>query len=146
MITREYEETKHILLNILKETQDKHGYLSEKVMKEISVKYKVPLARLYGIATFYMMLKTKQQGKYVIEICSSPSCVLNDSNTIENTLRKELGIDTGETTKNKKFTLIKTSCIGCCNEAPAMLVNGKPYTKLTSEKIKNTIKKLKNAN
>lgn len=142
-IKREYKETNFILLNILKEAQDKEGYLSEKTMKKISLKYDVPLARLYGIATFYMMLKTKPQGKYVIEFCSSPSCILNNSITIEEALKKKLGIDTGETTKDNLFSLYRSSCIGLCNEAPAMLINHKPYTKLTLNKINKIINDLK---
>lgn len=143
MIKRDYQETKYILLNILKEEQDKHGYLSENIMKKISLKYDVPLARLYGIATFYAMLKVKPQGKYVIEFCASPSCILNNSLTVEDALKQKLGIDSGETTKDRFFSLYRASCIGCCDQAPAMLINGKPYGKLTSKKIDLIINKLK---
>ncbi len=129
-----------ILINILKKVQDKYGYISEKSMKNISVKYNVPLAKLYGVATFYAMFKTERQGKNVIEICGSPSCMLNNGQKIEDFLEKELKIMVGKTTKNKKFSLYKTSCIGCCDEAPAMLLNGKPCTSLTIEKIKKILK------
>jgi NADH-quinone oxidoreductase subunit E len=142
-IKPQYKETEFILLNVLKDAQAKEGYLSEKAMKNISLKYDVPLARLYGIATFYMMLKTKPQGKYIIEFCSSPSCVLNDSITVEDALKKKLGIDSGETTKDKLFSLYRASCIGCCDQAPAMLINGKAYGKLTIKKINDFIDKLK---
>ncbi len=131
-----------ILLNILKEAQDKEGHLSEKTLKKLSIKHNVPISQLYGVATFYMMLKTKEQGKHIIEICGSPSCVLNDSTTVEKFLERELNIRIGETTKDKKFSLYKSSCIGCCDEAPAMLIDGKPHTKLTVSKIKEIIAKL----
>ena len=132
-----------ILINILHEIQDKDGYLSEKSLKEVSQKYNIPISKLYGIATFYTMLKTEKQGKYVIELCGSPSCVLNKSREIENYLEKELKIKIGETTKDKKFSFYKTSCIGCCDEAPAMLINGKPHTKLTIQRVKTILKELK---
>jgi NADH-quinone oxidoreductase subunit E len=144
IIKKKYpEETHYILLNILKDAQEKKGYLSEKTMRKISEKYDIPLARLYGIATFYMMLKTKSQGKNIIEICSSPSCILNDSITVEEALKKKLGIGSGETTKDKLFSLYRTSCIGCCDQAPAMLINGKPFGKLTIKKIDEIIDKIK---
>jgi len=136
-------DEKKILLNILNEMQDKHGYLSESLLKQISEKENIPISKLYGVAKFYTMLKTEKQGKYVIELCGSPSCVLNKSREIEKYLEKELNAEIGSTTKDGLFSVYKTSCIGCCDEAPAMLVNGKPYTKLTIERVKDLIKELK---
>ena len=136
-----------ILLNILHEVQDKEGYLSEESLKKISIKYQIPISRLYGVVTFYTMLKTKKPGKHIIEICGSPSCILNKSRDIEEFIQKELNVELGETTKDKMFSVYKTSCIGCCDEAPAMLVDGEPYTKLTIERVKELLKELKkNAN
>ena len=132
-----------ILLNILHEVQDKEGYLSEKSLKEISREYDIPISKLYSVATFYTMLKIEKQGKYVIELCGSPSCVLNKSRDIEKFLEKELKIEAGETSKDKLFSVYKTSCIGCCDEAPAMLVNGEPYTKLTVKRVKKILGELR---
>ncbi|MFH1238104.1 MAG: NAD(P)H-dependent oxidoreductase subunit E [archaeon] len=132
-----------ILLNILHEVQDREGYLSEKNLKEISIEYDIPISKLYGVATFYTMLKIKKQGKYVIELCGSPSCILNRSREIENFLEKELKIEIGETSKDNLFSVYKTSCIGCCDEAPAMLVNGVPYTKLTIQRVKEILGELR---
>jgi NADH-quinone oxidoreductase subunit E len=132
-----------ILLNVLHEIQDKEGYLSEESLKKVSVKYQIPISKLYGIATFYTMLKIKKQGKHIIELCGSPSCVLNKSREIEDFLEKELKIEIGETTKDKLFSVYKTSCIGCCDEAPAMLIDGKSYTKLTIERVKEILKELR---
>jgi NADH-quinone oxidoreductase subunit E len=89
------------------------------------------------------MLKIKKQGKHIIELCGSPSCVLNKSREIEDFLEKELKIEIGETTKDKLFSVYKTSCIGCCDEAPAMLIDGKPYTKLTLERVKEILNDFK---
>ncbi|MCX8190557.1 MAG: NAD(P)H-dependent oxidoreductase subunit E [Candidatus Diapherotrites archaeon] len=132
-----------VLMNILWEAQEKYGYLSEHVLKQISVEHKIPIAKLWGVVKFYSMFRTEPVGKYVIEICSSPSCVLNGSNTLEEVLKNEIGARTGQTSKDRLFTLYKTSCIGLCDEAPAMLINGKPYTKLTEARIKKIIAKLR---
>jgi len=132
-----------LLLNILRQAQEKHGYLSEQVLKDISKKTKIPISRLWGIATFYFLLKTEKQGKYVIHICNNPSCYVNGSMNLIRFLEKELKVKLDNTTKDRKFSLYATSCIGCCDEAPAMLVNGKLYTKLTEEKIKDILKKCK---
>ena len=132
-----------ILLNVLKEAQEEHGYLSEHVLKQISIEQGVPLARLYGVARFYTMLHTEPQGDHIIEICGSPSCVLNGMTPLEDYLEEELGVSIGDTTEDGKVSLYKTSCIGCCDESPAMLVDGKPHTKLTKERVKALLDKLR---
>jgi len=132
-----------VLINRLREIQKKEGYLSEEALKKLSLELKIPLSRLYGVATFYSMFNTKKQGKYIIELCASPSCFLNGSWNLETFLKKELKIDIGETTKNGKFSLKKTSCIGCCDSPPAMLLNGKVYTKLNEKKLKIILRKCK---
>jgi NADH-quinone oxidoreductase subunit E len=130
-----------IIINILRKAQKKERYLSEETLKRISDKYKIPVSRLYGVATFYEMLRTEKQGRHIIEICGSPSCYLNNGLNLEKFLEKELKIKFGETTKDKKISLYKTSCIGCCDKAPAMLLDGKPVVNLTEEKLKEIIKK-----
>ena len=132
-----------VLLNILREAQDKHGYLSEEALKEISVKHNVPIARLYATASFYTMLKLEPQGKHTIEVCTGPSCILNNGQEVESSIEKELGIRPGNTTKDGKCSYYKTSCIGFCNEAPAMLLDQKPETRLTEKKISSIIRRIR---
>jgi len=137
---------RRILLNVLHEAQEKAGYLSEGSMRAVSESEKIPISRVYGVASFYTMFHTAPQGKYVIEFCGSPSCVLNNGVKLEKFLEQELGIDVGQTTKDGLFSFYKTSCIGCCDEAPAMLLNGTPCTKLTVESLSELIGKLRKDN
>lgn len=124
---------KELLLPILRKEQKNNGYISEKALKKISERTKIPVSRVYGVASFYSMLHTKKQGKYIIYVCDNISCHVNNSKRIIAYLKKKL--------KNKKkFSLHISSCIGLCDKAPAMLLNGKPYTELTKEKIDAIIK------
>ena len=132
-----------LLLRELKKIQKKQGYISEESMKKLSKRLNIPIVKIYATATFYSQLHTKPQGKYVIEICNSPSCYLNDSMNMIKFLEKQLKIRSGQTTKDKKFSLHICSCIGCCDKAPAMKINQKVYTNLTKEKIENILKKCK---
>lgn len=134
---------KRMLLPILEAVQKECGYLPESVLKEISKKLGIPLVKIYGTASFYMLFSVKKTGKNVIRVCNSPSCHISGSLNILEFLKKQLKINIGQTTKNKKFSLELTSCIGCCDKAPAMLVNDKVYGNLTEEKIKKILKKLK---
>ncbi len=132
-----------LLMNILHEAQDKHGYISEQMLKKISVEQNIPISRLFGVVKFYTMFHTEPQGRHVIEICGSPSCILNNGMKLEKFLEKEIGVRIGETSKDCMFSLYKTSCIGCCDEAPAMLINGEPHTKMTVERVQLLLKKLR---
>jgi NADH:ubiquinone oxidoreductase subunit E len=132
-----------ILLNELRKIQKREGYISEKAVRKLNKKTGLPLSVIYGTATFYAKLHTEPQGKYTIEICNNPSCFVNGSLNLIKYLEKKLKIRSGQTTKNKKFSLHICSCIGCCDESPAMLLNGKPCTKLTKEKLEKIIKKCK---
>jgi len=133
-----------LLLPLLRKIQEKERYISEDSLKKLSKKTGIPIVKLYAAATFYARFHTAhKQGKYIIEICNSPSCYLNGSMDIIKYLEKKLKIKSGDTTKNKKFSLHIGSCIGCCDKAPAMKINKKVYGNLTKEKIDSILKKLK---
>lgn len=131
------------LITELRKIQKKEGYISEDSMKKLSKKVRVPISKIYSVATFYAKIHTKPVGKNIIELCNSPSCYLNGSINIIKYLEKKLKIKSGETTKDKKFSLFLCSCIGCCDGAPAMLLNGKPHKNLTKKKIDEILKKCK---
>ena len=128
------------LLPILKDMQRAYGCLPENKLIELSKKIKIPVVEIYSTATFYSMLSVEKKGKKIIRICNSPSCYLNGSLNILEEAKKILGIDINETTKDGKFTLELTSCIGCCDKAPAVMVNEELITNLTKEKLKKLLK------
>lgn len=131
------------LLTELRKIQKRKGFVSEESIKELSKKTKIPVSKIYSVATFYSKIHTKSTGKNIIEICDSPSCYLNGSLKLINYLEKKIGIKSGETTRDKKFSLFICSCIGCCDGAPAMLLNDKPYKNLTKKKIDEILRKCK---
>ena len=131
----------NLLLPLLRKIQKKEGYISEESMKKLSKQTGIPIVKIYAAVTFYAMIHTKKQGKYIIEICNSPSCYLNRSIDIIKYLEKKLKIKSGQTSRAKKFSLHIGSCIGCCYESPAMRINGKVYGNLTKEKVEAILKK-----
>lgn len=142
-ILEAYEAKRESLIPILHDVNDAHGFVSEKAMQAIADYLTVSPTEVYGTATFYHFFNTKQKGTYVIRVCQSISCDLAGKDAIIRALEKELKIPVGGTTKNGRFTLEKTNCIGMCDQGPAMLVNKKVYTKLTPQKIKKIIAELK---
>ncbi len=131
---------KEELLEVLKEAQDRLGFLSGDSLVEIAQSLGLPIGEVYGVATFYSFLSTKPQGRHVIRICKSVPCFLKNSNTIVESVKKELGIKPGETTPDGRFSFELVNCIGACDKAPAMLVNCDVHGDLTPGRISQILK------
>jgi NADH:ubiquinone oxidoreductase subunit E len=97
-------------------------------------------SEVYGVSTFYSFLSTKPLGKNVIRICKSVPCYLQGSRMIVQSIENEIGIKPGEATRDKKFSLELTNCIGACDQAPAMMVNQSLHGNLTPKKISRILK------
>ncbi len=138
IITR-YREEKTPLLCILEEVQEKWGYLPRDVLGYIAKRLEIPSSTVYGVATFYAFLETKPVGKYVIRVCKSTPCHVRGATNVLEALKKELGIREGETTRDGKFTLEVTSCLGVCGVAPAMMINDVTYGNLTEDRIREVL-------
>jgi len=108
----EEERSRVNILGRLKAIQRKYGYLPEDKIRVISEEIGLPVVEIYGMASFYSMFSFEKKGK-VVRICNSPSCYLNGSLNVLEEAKRVLGIDVGESTKDGKFTLELTSCIGC---------------------------------
>ena len=132
-----------LLLPMLQAIQTKFGCISEANAHYLARKTDIPFSQIYGVITFYEMLYTEPKGKYIIRICNSPSCYLNGSLKLIEFLESLFKIKSGETTKDKKFSLEIVSCIGCCDKAPAMMINDKVYGNLDEKKIKKITSSLK---
>jgi NADH-quinone oxidoreductase subunit E len=137
------KDSSELLLSKLRTLEHKHGYISEEQLKKAAKEADISIIQAYEVATFYSFLTTKKLGKYVIRVCNSPSCFVNGSETIVQVFERLLKIKSGQTTKDGKFTLLTTSCIGCCHMAPAALINQKAYGNLNEGKIKEVLAKCK---
>ncbi|MEA1964642.1 MAG: NADH-quinone oxidoreductase subunit NuoE [Candidatus Aerophobetes bacterium] len=122
--------------------ENKHNYITEEKLKIIAQEAGLSYSEVYGVATFYSLFSLKPRGEYVIRVCDSGPCHLMGSRSIFEVLEEELKIKVGETTPDGEFTLEETSCLGICDEAPAMMINEKVYSNLTPQKIKGILRKL----
>ena len=132
-------ERKSLML-ILQGIVQKHNYLTDEAMVEVARELDISAAEVYGTASFYTFLDTQTRGKYVIRVCKTITCSMKGKIDIIHTLEDLLKIKVGETTPDRKFSLLETNCIGWCHKAPAILINDLPYTELTPEKITEIIK------
>jgi len=131
--------TRESLLPILQGIITEERYISDAAMTEVARELDMSAALVYGTATFYSFLDTKPRGKYVIRICRTITCDMKGKKQIIKTIEDLLKINVGETTKDNKFTLLETNCLGWCHKGPAMLINDESYTELTDEKVSEIV-------
>lgn len=127
------------ILPIIQGVVEKENYISEQSMVEIAREIDLPAADVYGTASFYSFLETKKTGKYIIRVCKTITCAMKGKNQVLFAIQEMLKIKLGETTPDKRFTLLETNCLGWCHKAPAMLINDEVYTELTPEKVREIL-------
>ena len=131
------------LLAILHEIQKRHRYISEYAQQEIARLLKIHPVEVYSVISFYAFLNSEPKGRNIVRICRTVSCEMKGKESVEKAIERELGIKIGETTKDKKFTIEYANCLGLCDEAPAMSINDRVYTRLTPEKAVQLLNKVK---
>ena len=146
-ILEQYIQDKSNLIQILNDVQNYYGYIPEKAQKAISEYLNVPMAEVYGVITFYSRFTLKPKGKNHIAICLGTACFVKGSERILDRAKERLHIDVGETSKDGKYSLEATRCIGACGLAPVFTVNGEVYGKATVkmfDKVLDNIEKENN--
>ena len=143
-LVERYGQARTSLMPILQAIVLRNNYVSDSDMTEIAKKLDLSAAQVFGTATFYTFIDTQPKGKYVIRVCKTITCDMHGKKMIVQTLEDLLKISVGETTPDKKFTLLETNCLGWCHQGPAMLINEKPYSSLTTENVHEIIKEYMN--
>jgi NADH-quinone oxidoreductase E subunit len=141
-ILAKYPFKKSAMLPLLSLAQKQEGYVTADAMIEIADRLDVSPAYVQSVCTFYTMYYTKPVGKYVIQFCINISCYLNDSDSLLDYMAEKLKIQIGETTEDKKFTLLREECLAECSNAPVMRVNDTYHINLTREKVDKILSSL----
>lgn len=129
------------LMQVLHTAQDIFGYLPIEVQKFIASELDVPLAEVYGVATFYTQFAIEPKGKHKIGVCLGTACYVKGAQLIMDKLTKELNVKVGGTTQDNLFTFEATRCLGCCGLAPVMMIDQDVYGKLEPKKIPEILEK-----
>ena len=127
------------LINILHATQEHFGYLPEPVQLEIALNLNMPLAKVYGVVSFYSFFTMTPKGKFPISVCLGTACYVRGAEKIVEALEKELKIKVGQVTEDGKFSLDCLRCIGACGLAPVMMIGDKVHGRLEPEMIKDIL-------
>ena len=135
----EYGSGREAVVQILTEINRELSYIPEEAIAAVANAVGVSNAEIYSVISFYSFFSTEPRGRNIIRLCTTISCEMNGSREILETIEKELGIKAGATTPDGRITLETTSCIGLCDQAPAMMVNDTPHTRLTPDETREII-------
>ncbi|MCL4275308.1 MAG: NAD(P)H-dependent oxidoreductase subunit E [Anaerolineales bacterium] len=136
------------LIPVLSEINRALGYVPAEAIREVKRQIHNPAERtfaaesqLYGLVSFYDMLSTQPRGRHVIKFCENAPCHVVGGKAIWDALRETLQLKNGETTPDKKWTLVTTSCIGLCSVGPVLLVDDDMYGNFTVEQIPDILER-----
>jgi len=122
-----YKKRQGILIPVLKEVQDICGYLPKKVQHRIAQGLQLPASQVYGVVSFYAFFTTIPRGKHIIRVCLGTACYVRGSKQILDNLQRELHVEVGGITQDRKFSLEAVRCLGACGLAPVMVVGSETY-------------------
>mgnify|MGYP000922218555 FL=1 len=134
------------LMPTLHDAQHIFGYIPITVQKIIAKELNESVAKINGVVTFYSNFSVTPKGRISVGVCLGTACYVRGSQTIMDTLEEDLGIKSGETTKDGEVTLCATRCIGACGLAPVFSVDEKIFGNATISKAKQVIKDMKAEN
>ena len=139
-IVAEYKGEKGALIPILQKVQEKFGYLPKEAISEIAKFSRMSESEVFGVASFYAQFYFTARGKHIVKVCLGTACHVRGGERILDEIKRELGIESGGTTKDYKFSLERVACFGSCALAPVLVINKDVYGRMTVVKAKETLK------
>lgn len=132
---------KAAVIEALKIVQGQRGWISDESVQAIADYLEMSPAEVDSVATFYNLIFRKPVGRHVILLCDSISCYVMGYQRLYAALQQQLGVKFGETTGDKRFTLLPNACLGCCDHAPALMVDEDLYQDVTIEQLGTILEK-----
>jgi len=131
------------LIMILHKVQEELGFIPREAALELSKRLDVPLAKIYGVVTFYHIFKLTKPGKHQVSVCMGTACYLRGGEDLLGELETILGIGPGAVTPDGEFSIESVRCLGCCGLAPVLSVDGEVFGKVTKDTLPDVIAKYK---
>ncbi|HHT46779.1 MAG TPA: NADH-quinone oxidoreductase subunit NuoE [Firmicutes bacterium] len=130
---------KGVTVPVLQRIQAEFGYLPRPAMEYMAKRLRIPLSKVFGVATFYAQFHLKPRGKNIIRVCRGTACHVRGGANIAEEMQEILKVGVGETTEDMRFTYEEVACIGACGLAPVIMINDRTYGRLTTDKLKGIL-------
>lgn len=138
-LVESHGRTRASLMPVLQDIQRRHASVSDFAMQVVADELGIHPAEVYGVVSFYAFLHHEPKGRFQIRLCQTISCDLAGKARVARQLENELGITFGQTTSDGRFSLEWASCLGMCDQGPALLVNDRVYTRVTPDQVHRII-------
>ncbi len=138
-----YPDKRAVCIDAMKIVQRHRGWVSDESIRDIAELLGMSADELDGVATFYNLIYRKPVGRHVILVCDSVSCWIMGYERLRQHLASRLGITMGETTPDKRFTLLPVVCLGACDHAPTMMVDDDLHQDVEPQKVDSILGKYK---
>lgn len=138
-ITDDSEQNRELLIESLHRAQSIFGYLPESVQLFVADRLKLHLSEVYGVISFYSYFTDQPVGKHRINVCTGTACFVKGAGKILEEFERLLGIEDGQTSDDKRFSLGSLRCVGACSLAPVVMVNDKVYGNVTAKMVPDII-------
>ncbi len=132
---KQHGATRDELIPVLTDVNRKVGFLPAEALNEISRLMHVPKSQIFSVATFYRMLSTEKLGRHVVQFCESAPCHVVGGRQVWESLQEELGLASGETSPDGKWTLVTVSCLGVCGVGPVIIIDDDMYGNVTPAQV-----------
>ena len=123
------------LIPVLHQAQELFGYLPVEVQQRIADALTLPVSEVYGVVTFYSFFSMHPRGRHTVNVCLGTACYVRGAKKVVEALKDELGVDMGETTDDRRFSLTAQRCFGACGLAPVIMVGEDVHGRITAKKI-----------
>jgi bidirectional [NiFe] hydrogenase diaphorase subunit len=138
---RRYGNEPRALIETLHTVQEAFGYLDDDSLEYVAKSLKVPLSKVYGVATFYHFFTLKPQGDHTCVVCTGTACYIKGAGAILEGIEKELGVKTGETTRDGKVSVLAARCLGSCGLAPAVVFDGEVAGRIGPDDVRERLRR-----
>ncbi|MFP3981519.1 MAG: NADH-quinone oxidoreductase subunit NuoE [Desulfobacterales bacterium] len=138
-IIEAYQDRKWALIPLLQEIQEEFGFIPPESIEPVADALNMFASQVQGVITFYTGFSLKPKGRYVLRVCRGTACHVKGSRAILRLVKKELGLEEGETGSDYQFTLETVACLGACFLAPTMMVNRDYYGRLNPTKVTSVL-------
>jgi NADH:ubiquinone oxidoreductase subunit E len=129
------------LIAILERIQAKYNYLPADALRKVAEVTGRSLVDVYGVATFYRSFSLKPRGKHLVSVCLGTACHVRRGAEVAHEFERQLGVDPGETTPDKEFTLETVNCLGACALGPIAVIDGHYFSKMEKPKVREVLNK-----
>lgn len=131
-VIAKHRDSRGAMMPILQEAQEIYGYLPREVMQIIARETGYPMEEIFGVATFYSQFSLNPKGEVAVAVCLGTACYVKGSGEILDKIVEILGVSSGETSSDGKYSVDATRCIGACGLAPVLTINNEVYGRLTA--------------